>query len=150
MGDLFESFCGEAEMLSYETAANVTLFAHVSYVSFVVIGLLITWLGIAFRWQWIRNRWFRGVHLVMIVIVVFEAWVGIVCPLTTLENWFRQKSGQSVYDGDFIAIWLHSLIFFQAPPWVFTCGYTLFGLAVLGTLLIVPPNWRTCERQSMI
>lgn len=130
-------------MFLYLLAANATLFVHVLYVAFVVFGLILTWLGIVLHWQWIRNRWFRGVHLVMIAIVVFEAWVGIICPLTTLENWFRKQSGQSVYDGDFIAIWLQNLIFFDAPPWVFTCGYTLFGLGVFGTLWLSPPSWRT-------
>lgn len=129
-------------MWYYKLATNLTLVAHVSYVAFVVLGLLATWAGIAFRWSWVRNRWFRGIHLAMISIVVLESWVGIVCPLTTLENWFRKKSGQSLYDGDFIEIWLHELIFFQAPPWVFACGYTLFGLAVVGTLWLAPPNWR--------
>ena len=129
-------------MWTNEFSANIVLFMHVSYVAFVVLGLILTWLGIVLRWRWIRNRWFRGVHLTMIAIVVFEAWLGIVCPLTTLENWFRQQAGQSVYDGDVIAIWLHDLIFFRAPPWVFTCGYTLFGLAVLGTFWAAPPRWR--------
>lgn len=132
----------------YEIAANVTLVLHFSYVAFVVLGLLAIWLGVMFRWTWIRNRWFRGVHLAMIAIVVFEAWLGIVCPLTTWENWFRQKSGQSIYDGDFIAIWLHGLIFFEAPAWAFTCVYTLFGLAVMGTFWIAPPNmWKTGARK---
>jgi hypothetical protein len=128
-------------MWYYLAAANITLFIHMTYIAFVVCGLLVTWLGIVCRWPWIRNRWFRGVHLAMIAIVVFEAWLGIVCPLTTLENWFRQQAGQSVYDGDFIAIWLHDLIFLDAPPWIFTGGYTLFGLAVIGTLWLAPPRW---------
>ena len=128
-------------MQIYDLAADLTLYMHVSYIAFVVFGLLLTWCGIVFRWDWIRNRWFRGIHLAMIGIVVFEAWWGIVCPLTTLENWFREQSGQKLYDGDFIAIWLRSLVFFEAPQWVFTCGYSLFGLAVLGTLWFSPPLW---------
>lgn len=129
-------------MWFYRAAANVTLSLHVFYITFVVFGLLLTWLGIVFHWQWVHNRWFRGIHLTMIGIVVVEAWIGLVCPLTTLENWFRKKSGQSIYDGDFIAIWLHDMIFFEAPPWFFTAGYTLFGLAVIGTFWLAPPNWR--------
>ena len=38
----------------------------------------------------------------------------------------------------FPAIWLHDLIFLEFPPWVFTLGYTVFGLAVLGTLWLSP------------
>ena len=83
----------------------------------------------------------------MIAIVVVEAWIGMTCPLTTWENWFRKKSGQHLYEGDFIAIWLHDLIFLQFPPWAFTCGYTLFGLAVLGTLWLSPPRFNRHERR---
>lgn len=133
-------------MSIYEFAADVTLYAHFAYIAFVILGLLLTWAGIACRWQWVRNRWFRAIHLTMIVIVVVEAWFGIVCPLTTLENYFRKQSGQALYDGDFIAIWMHDLIFYQAPPWVFTCGYTLFGAAVLGTFWFAPPRWRPARR----
>jgi polyferredoxin len=129
-------------MAFYSTFAAVTLVLHVSYVAFVVFGLLLVWAGIACRWKWIRNRWFRTIHLVMITIVVLEAWAGIVCPLTTLENWFRTKSGQNLYEGDFISIWLHDLLFIDLPPWAFTVAYTLFGLAVLGTLWLAPPQFR--------
>lgn len=130
-------------MQLYTSLANVILFLHVSYVGFVVLGLLLIWAGIVWRWKWVRNRWFRGIHLAMILIVVVEAWIGITCPLTTLENWFRKQSGQQLYDGDFIAIWLHDLIFLELPPWVFTCAYSLFGLAVVGTLWFSPPQFRS-------
>lgn len=130
----------------YAVAANAILFLHVCYVSFVVFGLLLTWVGVLLRWDWIRNRWYRGIHLTMIGIVVLEAWIGITCPLTTWENWFRERAGQQQIEGDIIATWLQGLIFFEAPPWVFTCGYTAFGLAVLGTLWFAPPRWRTGNR----
>lgn len=133
-------------MSFYAWAANVILFLHISYVSFVVFGLLLIWAGIACRWSWIRNPWFRGIHLTMIVIVVLEAWIGITCPLTIWENWFRKKAGQSLYDGDFIAIWLHDLMFWDFPAWVFTAGYSIFGMLVVGTLWLAPPG----SRQSLL
>ena len=36
--------------------------------------------------------------------------------------------------------WLHNLIFIDAPSWVFTLCYTVFGLLVLGTLILAPPH----------
>jgi len=48
----------------------------------------------------------------------------------------------AAYRGDFIAQWLHDLLFFDAEPWVFTMCYTLFGLAVLATFVLAPPRWR--------
>jgi hypothetical protein len=135
-------------MWFYGSVANVILVLHVSYVSFVVLGLLLIWLGIACRWNWIRNPWFRGIHLTMILIVVLESWIGMTCPLTTWENWFRKQAGQNLYDGDFIAIWLHDLIFLELPQWAFTVGYSFFGLAVVATLWLAPPRWIFASRNS--
>lgn len=126
----------------YQLAANGVLILHVAYVGFVVLGLLLILIGGLFRWRWVRNRWFRAVHLLAITIVVLESWLNITCPLTTLENWLRVKAGAETYDGDFIAIWLHSILFFDLPPWVFVYGYTAFGAAVLAGLILVPPRLR--------
>lgn len=125
----------------YVWLANGVLVLHVSYVLFVVLGLLWTWLGLCRGWRSARSPWFRGVHLLLIAIVVFETWWGITCPLTTLENEFRKQAGQSIYEGDWIAIWLHSLLFLDFTPAQFTVAYTLFGVAVLGTLIAAPPRW---------
>ncbi len=66
-----------------------------------------------------------------IALVVIQAWLGIICPLTILENHFREKGGDNTYGGSFIAHWLHKVLFFQAAPWVFGLCYTIFGIAVL-------------------
>ena len=77
------------------------------------------------------------IHLAMIGFVVAEAWCDIVCPLTTWENQLRSLAGDTTYEGDFIANFLHDALFFEAEPWVFTLAYSLFGLAVLR---VVPRN----------
>lgn len=125
----------------YRILADLTVLIHFAYVGFVILGLLATLLGWLMKWDWVQNRWFRGPHLMMIAIVVGEAWAGITCPLTTWEKELRAAAGQESYQGDFIANWVHDAMFFDADPWVFTLGYTLFGGLVLATLLFVPPNW---------
>jgi len=54
----------------------------VAYISYVVLGQLAILVGIVRRWQWIRNPWFRWTHLLMILVVAWEAVQGITCPLT--------------------------------------------------------------------
>ncbi len=126
----------------YQHLADLVVTIHFGYVAFVVVGLLLTILGAVCGWRWIRNRWFRGLHLLAILVVVAEAWLGIECPLTTWENQLRSAAGSSTYSSGFIAQWLHDCMFFDAPPWVFTLGYTAFGLAVIATWWLVPPKWR--------
>src|SRR5436309_1713642 len=59
--------------LFYEILADLLFAVHFGYVSFVVLGQLAILIGWALRWLWIRNPWFRISHLVMILIVAFEA-----------------------------------------------------------------------------
>ncbi len=126
----------------YKLAADVVVVMHAAYVSFVVFGQLAVLIGILCRWEWVRNRWFRWLHLAAISIVVAEALLGIVCPLTTLEGWLRARAGQANYQGDFVGHWVHELLFYEAPPWVFTLVYTAFGLLVVATFVIAPPRRR--------
>ena len=113
---------------------------HFAYVAFLVVGLILIVIGIFRSWQWIRSHWFRYVHLTMIGFVVFEAWMGITCPLTTWENKFRRLAGETTYKGDFIANAVHDLLFFDLPPTAFTVIYSAFGLLVFATFLIAPPR----------
>jgi len=129
-------------MLSYRIAADLVVIVHFSYIAFVAFGLLAILIGLAMGWRWVRNPWFRVAHLIAIAIVAVQAIAGVVCPLTTLENALRQQAGQASYPGAFVGYWAHRLTFYQAPLWVFTLGYVLFGLAVLGTFVLAPPRWR--------
>lgn len=124
----------------YSRLADLVVIVHAAYVCFVVVGLLLTLLGIALRWPWIRNFWFRAVHLAMIGVVVVQALLGVICPLTTLEFELRQRAGQSPEEGAFLARWAHELLFIDAPPWAFTLCYCLFGGLVLATWFIAPPR----------
>jgi hypothetical protein len=128
-------------VLVYSTLADVVVAAHAAYVLFVILGLLAILAGVLFRWSWTRNFWFRLAHLAMIGVVVVESVLGIVCPLTTLEQSLREKAGLPAESGSFIGRWVHELLFFQAPEWVFTIVYCLFGAAVLATFWLAPPRW---------
>ena len=126
----------------YRLLADLVLIGHAAFIAFVLLGLILVLLGIWWRWSWTRNGWFRAAHLAAIAFVVVQAYLGIVCPLTTLESWLRVRGGQDAYtQAGFIQDWLHRLIFFSAAPWVFTLCYTLFGLLVVATLWWSPPRW---------
>ena len=126
----------------YRVLADFVLVLHAGYVAFVILGLLLTVLGAAMGWRWVRNRIFRALHLAAIGLVVLQAWLGIVCPLTTLENVLREKAGQTTYASGFVSHWVGAALFWDAPAWVFTLAYTLFGGLVLVTLWWAPVQWR--------
>jgi hypothetical protein len=120
--------------------ADAVLLLHVLFVAFVVIGLFLIFAGKALVWSWIRNPWFRRVHLLAIGIVVVQSWVGVICPLTTLEVALRSRAGDTAYSGSFISHWLGMILYYQLPAWVFMVCYTVFGAAVLASWYWVRPR----------
>ena len=121
--------------------ANAVLVLHVAIVLFVVGGLVLVVLGNRRGWRWVNTWWFRLAHLGAIGVVVAEAWFGITCPLTTLEAWLRVQAGAPAYGGNgFIEHWLQRLLYYDAPPWVFTLGYSAVALLVLWAWWRYPPR----------
>lgn len=110
--------------------ADAVLIVHFLFVVFVVVGFVAILVGKWRGWSWVCNRWFRNAHLASIGIVVLQAWLGQRCPLTSWETALRIRAGQAVYSETFIQHWLHQVLFFDAPTWVFGLTYTVFGALV--------------------
>lgn len=121
-------------------AADVLLFGHVLFVAFVVVGLALIFIGKPFEWTWVRNPWFRIAHLAASGIVVFQSWVGVICPLTTWEVALRQRAGEVAYSGSFVSHWLEAILYYQAPAWVLTVCYTVFAAVVVASWFWVRPQ----------
>ncbi len=120
--------------------ADATVILHAAFVLFVVLGQGLILLGWLKQWQWVRYFPFRGLHLLAISYVVLEAWLGLTCPLTTLENYLRRLAGEIGYGHSFIGYWVPYLLFYSAPEWVFTLVYSIFGSLVVLTFLAYPPR----------
>jgi len=130
----------EARESVYSLLADVTVGVHAAFVLFVVGGQVAVLLGWWRRWAWVRNPVFRIGHLLAIAFVVLEAWFGIVCPLTWLENELRALAGVPVYESSFVGYWIHRLLFYDAPPWVFAMAYTAFAALVAASFVGYPPR----------
>lgn len=118
--------------------ADLVLLAHAAFVLFVVGGLVATWVGAALGKGWARNPWFRGLHLAAIAFVVAQSVLGYTCPLTIWEDALR---GAATGEG-FIERWVRALLYWRAPPAVFTALYVAFGGLVALTWWRIPPRRR--------
>ena len=124
----------------YRLAADFILLLHVIFVLFIVLGLALIYLGRTRNWAWIRNFWLRLSHLLAIALIAVQAWLGKICPLTTLEMALRSRAGDATYSGAFIAHWLETLLYYEAPAWAFAVCYTIFGVLVAGSWFWIPPQ----------
>lgn len=130
----------------YQLLADIVLVLHVAVVAFVVGGLAAVIVGNRLGWLWVNTLSFRIAHLGAIAFVVAQAWLGMVCPLTSLEAWLRVRAGQRGYSGGFIEHWLQRVLYYDAPPWVFITVYSLFALAVGAAWWYYPPRGRKSDR----
>ena len=124
----------------YLLAADLLLIGHVLFVAFVVFGLVLILIGKPLDWAWVRNPWFRLAHLAAIGIVALQSWLGVICPLTKLEMTLRVRADGVVYSGSFISHWLDSLLYYQAPAWVFTVCYTVFAALIVISWFWIRPR----------
>jgi len=124
----------------YRLLADAVLVVHFGVVLFVVGGLVIVLAGNWLRWSWVNDLWFRLAHLAAIAFVVVQAWLGQLCPLTTLESWLRVQAGAMAYEKSFIEHSLQRLIFYEAPFWLFTLAYTVFAALVVWAWWRFPPQ----------
>jgi len=118
--------------------ADALLVLHFLIAAFIVAGLVLVWIGAALEtqasWGWIRNPWFRYLHLAAIVFVAIEALLGFACPLTIWEDLLRGGARPE----SFVGRWVQRLLYFRAPEWLFTTLYAAWAAATLVTLRIVP------------
>src|SRR5688572_31050468 len=119
-----------------QLAADAILVLHFAFIAFVVGGLAAIWVGAALGWSWVRNFAFRIAHLAAICFVAAEAMLGVMCPLTVWEDALRGRASEM----EFIARWIRTVMFYEAPPWVFTLAYVSFAAVVGLTVWLVPPG----------
>jgi Protein of Unknown function (DUF2784) len=116
--------------------ADAIVVVHFLIVLFVLAGAPLVYLGVALHWAWVRSWRWRILHLGAILFIAAESLLGIACPLTVWEYALR---GQQSTQG-FVEHWVDRVLFYDAPPWVFTVAYVAFAALVLVTWIAVPPT----------
>jgi hypothetical protein len=122
--------------------ADLLLVTHALFIAFVVLGQIAILVGLLTGRAWARDLRLRLIHLVCVLFVVLQTWLGMTCPLTIGEHDLRIRAGQTGYELGFVATWLQRLVFYDAEPWVFNLVYSLFGLVVVATWVFGRPRRR--------
>ena len=119
----------------YNVFADAIVLAHFIFIAFVICrGLLV-----------IRRPRLAFAHLPAAIwgaAVEFFAWT---CPLTPLENHFRNLAGSSSYNGDFIARYLLLVIY---PENLTTATQYIFGGLVI-FINVIFYTIAICKQRSM-
>jgi len=85
----------------YRTLADLVVVIHLGFVLFVVLGGLLVL-------RWTKLAWLHLPAAIWGVLIEFFGWI---CPLTPLENHWRQLGGQAGYQGGFVQHYIVSLLY---------------------------------------
>jgi len=108
----------------YSIPADALVIIHLAFIVFVMLGglLLLKWRRLVY------------LHLPAVawgILVELEGWL---CPLTPLEQHFRQLAGESGYSGGFVQHYLLPLIY---PAGLTRDVQTLLALCVITVNLVI-------------
>ncbi len=127
--------------------ADALLALHVGVVLFVVGLLPLVLVGGARGWGWVRHFRLRLSHVLLMVFIAGQAWLGQLCPLTVWEQDLRRIAGETSHQASFIEHGLSHLLYWQAPWWVFVAAYTGFAALVLLAWRWVAPQRKQAGRR---
>lgn len=116
--------------------ADLILAVHFAYVTFVVGGFAYIWIGRILGWRSARNYWFRVLHCCAMLIVVLEAAAGVVCPLTSLEFFFR---GRHAVERSLMSRIVDWIMYYDVSEETFLIIYILFFLLLILSWFLVRP-----------
>ena len=120
----------------YRALADLVVIVHIAFVLFVVLGGLLV----------LRNQRLAWLHLPAAAWGVMIEFAGWTCPLTPLENEFRQRGGEAGYSGGFIEHYLLPVLY----PAGLTRGIQLTLGAVVMALNLAVYGLLLARRRGMI
>lgn len=104
--------------MAYRVLAEIILVLHFCFVVFVVFGGLLV----------VRRRYFIWLHLPAIIWGAAVEFFRLTCPLTTLENTFRELGGEAGYADGFLDYYISAVLYAHITPQI---------QIMLGILLII-------------
>jgi hypothetical protein len=116
--------------------ADATLVLHLAFIAFVVLG------GLAV----LRAPRLAWLHVPAVAWGAITEFLGLVCPLTPLENWLRRRGGETGYAGDFIEHYVTALIYPEGLTR--NIQYLLGAFAIAVNVAIYWRLWRRSSKRG--
>ena len=122
----------------YNTLADLVVVIHFAFIVFVIVGAFSIVIYKKMIWM----------HLPALIWGVAIEFLGLICPLTPLENYLRLKAGSASYAGSFIENYLVPFIYpdelTRELQWLLGVALVLVNFAIYAYVL---RRWRSSRLQ---
>ena len=116
--------------------SEIVLLFHFCIFLFMVLGFFLIPLGYNQKWEWVKNRYYRLIHLILMGIIFIETILGFMCPLTILENFLRND----IEIDNKITQIIHQIMYWNLPTYQFIILYLLSLLYLIFLWFFFKPD----------
>ena len=117
---------------------EIVLFFHFFIFLFITVSFFLIPFGYFQKWEWVKNKYYRLTHLVLMGIILIETILGFMCPLTILENFLRNNIE---VDNNLTQI-IHQIMYWNLPNYQFIILYILSFSYLIFLWFFFKPNFK--------
>ena len=118
--------------------SEIVLLFHFCIFLFMVLSFFLIPLGYYQKWEWVKNRYYRLIHLILMGIIFIETILGFMCPLTILENFLRNN----IRINNKITQIIHQIMYWDLPTYQFIILYLLSLLYLIFLWCFFKPDFK--------
>ena len=118
--------------------SEIVLLFHFCIFLFMIISFFLIPLVYYQKWKWVKNKYYRLIHLILMGIIFIETILGFMCPLTVLENFLRNN----IEINNKITQIIHQVMYWNLPTYQFTILYLLSLLYLIFLWFFFKPDFK--------
>ena len=118
--------------------SEIVLLFHFCIFLFMILSFFLIPLGYYQEWKWVKNKYYRLIHLVLMGIIFIETILGFMCPLTILENFLRND----IEINNKITQIIHQIMYWDLPTYQFIILYLLSLLYLIFLWCFFKPDFK--------
>ena len=118
--------------------SEIVLLFHFCIFLFIILSFFLIPFGYYQKWEWVKNKYYRLIHLILMGIIFIETILGFMCPLTILEKFLRND----IEINNKITQIIHQIMYWDLPTYQFTILYLLSLLYLIILWFFFKPDFK--------
>ena len=118
--------------------SEIVLLFHFCIFLFIILSFFFIPLGYYQKWKWVKNKYYRLIHLILMGIIFIETILGFMCPLPILENFLRNN----IEINNKITQIIHQIMYWDLPTYQFIILYLLSLLYLIFLWIFFKPDFK--------
>ena len=118
--------------------SEIVLLFHFCIFLFMILSFFFIPLGYYQKWEWVKNKYYRLIHLILMGIIFIETILGFMCPLTILENFLRNN----IEINNKITQIIHQIMYWDLSSYQFIILYLISLLYLVFLWFFFKPDFK--------